>query len=321
MNNIERVYKICQILHSARHPVKAQTLAERLGVKRPTIMRDLDLLRDRFNAPILSSRNPGGFYFDPNAPRFELPGLWFSADEAQALVTLSHLIHNMEPGILEPYLKPVEERIGKLLANKDKTLDEVRRRIRVLTLARRDHNPEHFELITHALLDRLQLDIEHYHRGRDVVTHRQVSPQRLVHYRDNWYLDTFDHLRNELRTFSLDTLRTVTVMSKKARNIADSQLDKTLGGGYGIFAGEPSHKAVLLFTPYRARWVAHEIWHPEQQGRYREDGTYELRIPYADDRELLMDILKYGADVIVLSPQSLRDKVQASLSEALKKYS
>lgn len=321
MNYIERVYKICQILQKARYPVKAQTLCDQLGVKRATIMRDLDLLRDRFNAPILSSRNPGGFYFDPAAPRFELPGLWFSADEAQALVTLCHLIHNMEPGVLEPYLKPAEERIGELLADRDNTLHEVRRRIRVLALARRDHKPEHFELITHALLDRLQLEIEHYNRGRDELTQRQISPQRLVYYRDNWYLDAFDHLRDGLRTFSLDTLRKVNVSVKKARNVADSQLDKVLGSSYGIFSGDPIGEAVLVFTAYRARWVSREVWHPDQQSHFRDDGSYELRIPYSDDRELLMDILKYGADVEVISPESLRARVRTMVDLVLKKYS
>ena len=60
---------------------------------------------------------------------------------------------------------------------------------------------------------------------------------------------------------------------------------------------------MLRFTPKRARWVADEHWHPQQQGRFLEDGRYELRIPYADPRELVMDILRHGADVEVVSPR------------------
>ncbi len=320
MSGIERLYKICRRLQSARQPIKASSLCAEFEVDRSTIMRDIALLRDRLNAPIRSSRNPGGFYFDPDAPKFELPGIWFSANEARTLVTLSHLIHTLEPSVLKDHLRPVEARIGKFLANKDKTLAEVKRRIRVLSMAKRDYNPDNFELITHALLDRWRLDIEHYHRGRDEVTQRQVSPQRLVHYRDNWYLDTFDHFRKELRTFSLDTLRKVNVTHLRAENISDKELDKALGNSYGIFSGEPHAQAVLRFDAYRARWVAQESWHPDQLGRYLDDGRYELRIPYSDDRELIMDILKYGADVEVLAPQSLRGRVQEALSAAMEKY-
>ncbi len=64
--------------------------------------------------------------------------------------------------------------------------------------------------------------------------------------------------------------------------------------------------ASLKFTPERARWVANEQWHPEQRGRLEPDGSYVLEVPFADLRELLMDILKYGADVEVLGPEALR---------------
>jgi len=77
---------------------------------------------------------------------------------------------------------------------------------------------------------------------------------------------------------------------------------------------------VLRFTPLRARWVAREQWHPEQHSEWQEDGSYQLKIPYGDDRELLMDILKYGADVEVLAPKNLRARVRDVLQEAHQKY-
>jgi len=78
--------------------------------------------------------------------------------------------------------------------------------------------------------------------------------------------------------------------------------------------------AVLRFTKERARWVAEEVWHPEQQGKRLEDGGYELRIPYNNPRELVMDVLRYGADVIVMQPQSLIDEVKSQLSRAIARY-
>jgi predicted DNA-binding transcriptional regulator YafY len=66
--------------------------------------------------------------------------------------------------------------------------------------------------------------------------------------------------------------------------------------------------------------VAQERWHSAQQGRFLEDGRYELRVPYRDPRELIMDILKYGADVEVVAPEGLRQAVTAELREALARY-
>ena len=76
----------------------------------------------------------------------------------------------------------------------------------------------------------------------------------------------------------------------------------------------------MRFTPERTRWVAEEQWHPQQHGRMLEDGSYELHIPYADPRELVMDILKYGAEVKVISPKPLREAVMQHLKSALARY-
>lgn len=80
------------------------------------------------------------------------------------------------------------------------------------------------------------------------------------------------------------------------------------------------HTAVLRFIAERARWVASEEWHPEQQGRFLPDGRYELSLPYGDPRELIMDILKYGPDVEVMAPDDLRAAVAECLRVACERY-
>jgi predicted DNA-binding transcriptional regulator YafY len=97
-------------------------------------------------------------------------------------------------------------------------------------------------------------------------------------------------------------------------------LNRTLADSYGIFAGTPVATAVLVFNAKRARWVADEQWHPRQQNRWLEDGRYELRVPYSDDRELVMDILKYGADVEVVAPAALRGRIESMLEAAAMLY-
>jgi predicted DNA-binding transcriptional regulator YafY len=103
-------------------------------------------------------------------------------------------------------------------------------------------------------------------------------------------------------------------------DFAEAELDAHYASSYGIFGGRANQVAVLLFTRERARWVAEEIWHPEQQGKRREDGSYELRIPYADPRELVMDILRHGPQVRVIEPQSLVEEVKSQLRGALERY-
>ena len=105
-----------------------------------------------------------------------------------------------------------------------------------------------------------------------------------------------------------------------AREIADAELDAYLASAYGIFSGKADKTAVLRFSAERARWVADERWHPQQVGQFLTDGSYELRIPYRDERELVMDILKYGPDIEVVGPENLRKQVAEKLRKALEPY-
>jgi predicted DNA-binding transcriptional regulator YafY len=177
-----------------------------------------------------------------------------------------------------------------------------------------------FETVGSALLRRKRLIITYHARGTDEVTEREVSPQRLVFYRENWYLDAWCHMRRSLRNFSLDAIQKAEILEKPTRDVSEKTTDEVLGAGYGIFAGSKVQSAKLRFTPERARWVAHEQWHPRQKGTVEEDGSYLLEIPYADDRELVMDILKYGPDVEVIGSVSLRKRVMDLLMQAGQRY-
>ena len=153
-----------------------------------------------------------------------------------------------------------------------------------------------------------RLFIKHFRRLDAQQTERGVSPQRISYYRDNWYLDAFCHLRDDLRSFSIDALEGAVELDKDAVFVEEKTLLKELEAGFGIFAGKKPQVARLKFTPFRARWVEKENWHPAQKGKFLEDGAYLLEVPYSDDRELLTDILRQGSEVEVLAPASLREK-------------
>ena len=146
------------------------------------------------------------------------------------------------------------------------------------------------------------------------------SPQRLTHYRDAWYLDAWDHLRRALRSFSVDRIGQAIELDEPAEDVPEAKLDEHFASAYGIFAGKADKTAILRFSAERARWVADERWHPQQVGQFLVDGRYELRIPYRDHRELVMDILRHGAHVEVVRPLSLLKAVVAELTAALENY-
>ena len=322
MERTDRFYRI-QALLKHRKLVRTQEFLDELEVSRATFKRDLEYLRDRMRAPIVYDREEEAYKFDSGvADRelWELPGLWFSAAELQALLTMDRLLGNLEPGVLSEIVGPLRKRLRELLESGHHSADDIARRIRIVAIGSRQVEPAHFRALSTALLSRRRLRIRHLRRQTGEVLEREISPQRLVHYRDNWYLDGWCHKRQALRTFGVDAIESAIVSEKPAKEVADEILDRHFASGYGIFAGGDTQDAVLLFAGERARWVSREVWHPKQDGKLQLDGTYLLRFPYAEEPELVMDILKYGAEVQVLAPESLRAAVASKLRAAAALY-
>ena len=323
MERTERFYKIQNLLRS-RHFVSMQDFMSELGVSRATFKRDLEYLRDRMCAPIVYDRDQKAYGFDPavaDSTLWQLPGLWFSADELQALLTMDRLLGDLQPGVLSELIAPLRKRLRGLLESGEHSAEDIARRIKILSMGSRRVAPAHFRTIATAVLTRKRLRLRHQRRQDGEVIDREVSPQRLVHYRDNWYLDAWCHKRQALRTFGLDAIETAMVVpDKDVKEISEDTLERHYASGYGIFAGSATQDAVLQFGASSARWVSRETWHPEQIGTPQLDGTYLLQFPYSQEPELVMDILKYGADVQVLAPESLRQAVAEKLRAAARLY-
>lgn len=314
MNRLERFYRIDQLLQE-RTVVGRAAFLEALEVSPATFKRDLEYMRDRFHAPVVWDADARGYRYDKQskaARKFELPGLWFTEGEAYALVTMQHLLSSLDQGgLIGPHIAPLMARLDAILGAGEASVADVKKRIRLLSFGSRRMPLEFFSLVGSALFKRRRLRIEYYARSTNSHSVREVSPQRLVHYRENWYLDTWCHLRDDLRSFSVDGIRKIEHVDQPAKEVSLKSLDQYLLESYGIVRGGEAQRAKLRFTAERARWIAAEIWHPDQKGSFDTEGRYVLELPFRDDRELVLDILRHGAAVEVLSPVSLRQKVRA----------
>lgn len=319
LSKLDELYRLHRLLDGRRTGIPRADLIGVHGFARSTLSRLVADLRDQLNAPLIHDKERGGYRYDTADGRHALPGLWFTADELLALVTLKHLLAHLEPGLLDDPLRPLHARIDQLLASRHLGSGEAGR-IRLLRMAGRHKNPHHFQIVAGAVLQRKRLVIDYYNRERNETGQREISPQRLAHYRDNWYLDAWCHQKKALRIFAVECIRSVEPLTRAAKSIPESTLNKELASAYGIFGGTPKATAVLVFSAHRARWVGDEIWHPKQQTRWLDDGRYELRVPYSDTRELAMDIMKYGADVEVMAPKDLRERVKNGLEAAAGQY-
>ena len=320
MDRYERITALPRLLKAARYPVNVKRLQEELGCSRATVYRDLAFLRDGLMAPIVGD-GEAGFRYDPNeSDRFELPGLWLSSEELHALLAAQQLLSRTGGGVLSSAMAPLQQRVEALLSEQAGGKRWPVERVRVIPHRTRKLDEASFRMVASGVLDRVRLAFEYRARSTDEKTRRTVSPQRITHYRDNWYLDAWDHDREALRSFSVDRISGAHLLKDAAIDVAEADLDQHLAGSYGIFSGEPKGWATIAFSAKAARWVADERWHSRQQGRFLPDGRYELKIPYSAGRELLMDVLHYGADAEIVEPEGLRAQARTLLDLARSNY-
>lgn len=344
MANTARLYRI-EALIRARGHVSFATLRAELEVSPATLKRDLEYLRSRLGAPIEYDRERNGYRFAsgagaPAGPRHELPGLWFDEAELYSLLMAWQLLGSLEGGgLVSRHLQPLLDRIEQMLgsatpgapaaaggarrAGPRAAAAQLIKRVKIVSAQRRPVPSRWFERVSAALLSRRRLRLRYLTRTRGERGEREVSPQRLVHYRHTWYLDAFCHRAQALRRFALDAVEDASVLDTRAQELPLKQVAAEMDAGYGIFAGGQAsarHWALLRFDPQAAAWASREEWHPEQRGRWLDDGSWELQLPYLDDTELVMDSLRQGPQLQVLAPPALRAKVQAALQQALAHY-
>lgn len=322
MDRYERILTLHRLLKSAHYPVPLPRLMDELECSRATLYRDVAFLRDALGAPIESGGGEqASFRYElGEGERFELPGLWLTSDELAALLALNELIGRSGPGVLAGALAPFKTRIEGLLSDQGSGKALPIDRIRVIPWGERKLDQQVFRIAAGSVLERKQLRFRYRARTTNADSRRTVSPQRLTHYRDNWYLDVWDHDREALRSFAVDRIVEPHAMDAAAIDVAETDLNELLSSSYGIFAGKPKAWATIRFSSHAARWVADEHWHSQQKGEWLPDGRYELQVPYSNSRELVMDVLKYGPDAEIVSPLPLREEMKILLQLALGGY-
>ena len=98
MSKVERLYHLHNILKQRRTPISRQDLMERLECSQATLYRLVGELRDFLGAPIEQDQDNRGFYYDRSYEQpFELPGIWISPGELQALLTARQVLGNVQP--------------------------------------------------------------------------------------------------------------------------------------------------------------------------------------------------------------------------------
>jgi len=277
-------------------------------------------MRDRLGAPLVYSSSQKGYEFEDNG--YELPPIWFKEDELLALCLALRLASTLPDHTLKESLYEI---LGKFLTfrflDSPPTLEDLKEKVSVKNVEYYKVNESVFHKVIWSLFQGKPLKISYYTPHKDESTERVIKPLHLLCYMGSWHLIAFCTLKGGLRDFALSRIRAIESSSQCVELPCDfPPVRDYIKKNFGLMSGGESIVVCLKFTPEVSGWISEQIWYSGQEVSQNPDGSICLRFPVADFREVRREILKYGSNVEVLSPQELREEIKTEIYKMTKVY-
>lgn len=305
LNRTERLFALVLLLQS-KPSMTSRDLAEHFGVTRRTIFRDLRALGE--SGVPLTYAEEGGYEI---LEGYQLPPLMFSARQAATLLIGAELMKLQSDVVLREEADSVALKIRSVLpARIQDYIDRLNDRT-VLDPYRLHHGDSesrgNWFRLSEAVTQRRSVMMEYYVQGRDEVTMRTMDPLGLVYYTDHWNVIAYDHLRKEYRSFIVDNIRSMMVLSKRFEPPEGFDLREYLKDRGHDLRGE---RVVIRFTEqaYQTarRHIPAEILSEEQAA-----GMVTVSFEFENMEFVAHWLLRYGTQAQVLQPTELRNRMRA----------
>lgn len=308
-------------LSEQRYPKSEQEILNHFQYKKRTFERAKKFLREELNITVLTPSNGGYKLLEKDKGRIEIGGMLMTQKE---LIDLLQIIKLLQPAAEKNHLNEIMNPVlQRLLAIQPAEYANKLDFIEAFSHGERQHTTPYFQQILTAFHKDKRLNIQYNARSSGLSNKtpewREISPQKILRYRSNWYLIAWCHYRQGLRTFSMDKMDNIEIIDKDITHLQNHEVEQHYTQTYGIFSGEKTETAELKFTPPLSLWVQDECWHHQQQGKLETNNCYHLSIPIGKDlTELIMQLSMYGNNVEILSPTRLKKALLKHHEEAVK---
>lgn len=311
MSQLERITYIDRVLRE-KGSVKTRDVASRFEVSERQVSRDIEYLRDRFDAPLEWNPSLRAFRYEGafDALRFADEKLLIFNALARSMAENEHYI----PVVTAEILAELESHIAR-------DYRPVSRRIRWKLPISERTSMEDFTVTCQAMLLGRRLELA-YRDAAGRRSDRAIEPERLLNYSGRWYLVAWDLSREALRTFHLSRVERLAlakerITSPRPAGAAESDIESFVDSGFGIFKGSETVEATIRVRGSAAPLVARQEWHPAQRVAQGQDADglpwTELSFPVADVTELLGRVLSFGSSAEPLAPPNLRERWQSEI--------
>ena len=297
------------------------SLAGEWEVSDKTIQRDIEYLRDQLDAPIAYDHLKHGYFY--TEPSFSLPAISISESDLFSVCVAQNVLSQFRNTPLFKKLSSVFEKIRDSLPDKTAVhpswMDE---RILVFPEPATQVNAGIWDTLAKAIRDNRCLSITHTAPGSKGVdgSPRTVDPYYLVNYKGEWYLSSFCHYRNSIRTFAVSRITKAAILDESFKMPANMTKQRMFGDQLGIIWKDKFHKVRIRFSPEVAPYIRERQWHPLQKVKDLRTGGLILEFTTNHLNEVKDWVLSWGPNATVLAPNALVDKVCQDLKQTAANY-
>ncbi len=316
-----RVHRLLQLINAMRsgRALSADELAQKLGISRRTVFRDLDNL-ERSGVPCHYDANRRGYrieewYFLPpvSLTLHEALGLYVAATKIagprvfplalETIEAMEKIMQSLPAGLRHYCLQAADAVQVRWPAMADTSA------VRATFQKLQDAAATHHKV-------RMRYDSYYEKREISVVLHPYVVA--LLHR--SWYAIGFCEAHKQVRMFNLDRVLSVTVLEEEYPQPGKFSLDSHLGNAWVMIPETKTWSVKLRFAPKVAGNVEEIVWHKTQRTQRLADGTLIFEADVAGLMEISWWILGYGDQVYVEKPIELRERVRQTAQAVAAQY-
>ncbi len=309
--HLERLLNIDSLLRDG-HRQTAGAMAKVLEVSERTIRSDIEMLRDRFGAPIEYTRSKGFHYTELD---WRLPTIPLSHGELFALTLGANMLQAYAGSAYQVELQGAISRLAERLPEQSWVdLQRLAQENVVFRLgAELDLDPVVWQLLERACEKRLRVNMVYFTAGRNVVSERLLDPYVLHFARNNPYVTGWCHKNEAVRDFRVDRVRSIELLSEGFE--VDEGFDRRahFGRMFQHEVGGETRAIAVWFDGRTAPYIRERRWHPTQSLEEHADGAVTLRMDVPGLNEVKRWVLFYGAGARVLGPPELVEMVRAEV--------
>ncbi|QHW33823.1 YafY family transcriptional regulator [Paenibacillus rhizovicinus] len=315
MNKTDRLLAIVLELQ-VRQVVRAEDLAARFETSVRTIYRDIQALSEA-GVPITGTTGTGYSLMDG----YFLPPISFTIEEAVTLLVGTDFIEQRFDDDYRDRAQSARRKIEVTLSDRVRSeTSRIRKSLRLLDPGKQaglSNERENFNKIRRAISDGRKIRFHYSKKMTDSTesrhSERTAAPYGLVLVEGSWMLIAQCDLRQDIRHFRLSRMAELIELEERFERPAQFDLGK-----YSPL--DDRHLRVCLRFDYDIADKVKESNYPyiEEVKEHQDGLDVVLRVRRPD--ELLQWVLGWGANVIVLEPESFRDRIREEARKILERY-